>query len=158
MEIQSSEAGWLLAEIDPLIAQLLRALPETATVNDDAAQGRIFSSPTAGADAETDSDWRENVVPEMREVFQSHLDIVAADLAGMQEENETFSFSIPAQNGRAWVHTLNQARLALGARHDVTEDDTSGRRRRRTNAKTYALMQIDFYGMILSLLLGQTEL
>lgn len=158
MEIRSSEKGWLFEDIDPLIGELLRGLPGCAAVDDDAARRRIFSLPTAGGDAEADQEWCENVVPEMRELFQSHVDVVTGDLAAMKEAGDSFTLNIPVQNARAWIHTLNQARLALGAKHGVTDDDTAGRKRRTTGAKAFALMQIDFYAMLLSLLLGQTEL
>jgi hypothetical protein len=157
MEIHSSDTGWVFTEMDPMIGELLRGLPGCAATDDEVAAKRIFCSPTAGADAEADQEWQENVEPEMRELFQSHVDVVAGDLAAMTEKEDGFSVEIPVQHARAWIHTLNQARLALGARHGVTEEDTAGRRRRRTNEKAFALMQIDFYGMLLSLLVGQTE-
>jgi hypothetical protein len=158
MEIRSSEQEWIFEEIDPLIAQLLRNLPGCAAADDEVASRRIFSSPTAGADPEADEEWRENVEPEMRELFQSNVDVVIGDLAAMKDGGETFTLSIPVRNARAWIHTLNQARLALGAKHGVTDDDTAGRRKRHTSAKSFALMQIDFYAMLISLLLRHTEL
>ena len=157
MEIRSNEDGWVFDEIDPLIADLLRILPASASVEDDAARSRIFSAPTAGEDKEADDDWHEYVEPELRELFQSHTDTVAADLSAMKSDADTCSLSIPAGHGRAWIHTLNQARLALGARHGVTESDSKGRRR-HSGEKSFALMQIDFYGMLIGLLLGRTEL
>jgi Domain of unknown function (DUF2017) len=157
MEIRASDEGWTFEDIDPLIGQLLRALPGCAAADDEIARRRIFSSPTAGADPAADEEWRENVEPEMRELFQSHVDVVAGDLAAMTEKEGDLTLEIPLENARAWIHTLNQARLALGAKHGVTDADTSGRRKRHTSAKAFALMQIDFYAMILSLLLGQTE-
>ena len=157
MEIRNTEDGWIFEEIDPLILELLRGLPACAAPDDDAARKRIFSTPTRGADAEADNDWREYVEPELRELFKDHVDVVTADLAAMPKGDGTFTLSIPAENGRAWIHTLNQARLALGARHGVTDDDTAGRRR-HTGEKAFVIMQIDFYGMLLGLLLGRTEL
>jgi hypothetical protein len=158
MEIRTSEKGWVFEDIDPLIGELLRGLPGCAAVDDEATRARIFSSPTGGADREIDEEWRENMEPDMRELFQSHVDVVVGDLAAMTEKDDSSTLSIPAKNARAWIHTLNQARLALGAKHGVTEEDTAGPKRRRASAKTFALMQIDFYAMLLSLLLGQTEL
>ena len=157
MEIQIGESGWVFAEMEPLIVELLRALPACADPGDEAARRRIFSSPTAGADAEADREWREDVEPEMRALFQSHVEVAAADLAGIRQTGDTFTLGIPAKNSRAWIHTLNQARLALGARHGVTDEDTAGRRRPR-GAKAFAIMQIDFYAMLLSTLLDRTEL
>lgn len=158
MQVRRDEEAWHFEEMDPFVVELLRELPGCAVIDDDKARRRICSSPTQGADKEADQEWRENVEPEMRELFQSHVDVVVSDLAAMKAEGESTSIRIPAANARAWVHTLNQARLALGAKHDVTENDVQGRRKARTNAKMFALMQIDFYGMLLSLLLQHTEI
>jgi hypothetical protein len=126
--------------------------------DDDKARRRICSSPTHGADGEADQDWRENVEPDMRELFQSHVDVVVGDLAGMKVDGESSAVRIPLGNARGWIHALNQARLALAAKHDVTESDTKGRRKARADRKMVAMMQIDFYGMLLSLLLQHTEI
>ncbi len=157
MEIQISEEGWVFCEMEQVIVELLRMVPAAAAPDDDAARKRIFSAPTGGADADADSEWREYVEPELRELFKTHTDVVAADLSAMEEKDETFTLRIPAAHGRAWIHTLNQARLALGARHDVTDDDTNGHRR-QSGAKGFAIMQIDFYAMLISMMLGNTEL
>ena len=158
MQIRWDEDGWHFEEMDAFILGLLGQLPGCAAAEDDAAQARIFSSPTAGADAQEDEDWRENVTPELHELFQSHLDTVRGDLARLATEGETSSLALPFAHARAWIHTLNQARLALGAKHGVTEDDIEARRKVRGNAKAFALLQIDFYGMLLGLLLTRTEL
>jgi hypothetical protein len=158
MQIRREEEAWNFEEMDPFVAELLRELPGSAVPDDDKSRQRVFTSPTAGADEEADEEWRENVEPELRELFQSHVDVVVGDLAGMKTDRETSSLRIPDANSRAWIHTLNQARLALGAKHGVTDADTAGRRKNRQPAKAYALLQIDFYGMLLSLLLRHTEL
>jgi hypothetical protein len=158
MHVHRDEEAWHFEGMDPFVVELLRELPGCAMMDDDKARRRICSSPTHGADQEADQEWRENVEPELRELFQSHVDVVVSDLAAMKTEGESSSIQIPAANARAWVHTLNQARLALGAKHDFTESELQGRRKARTNAKLFAVMQIDFYGMLLSLLLRHTEL
>ena len=157
MVVQITEAGWVFADMEPLIVELLRGLPACADPDDEASRKRIFSTPTAGDDPQADREWREEVEPELRELFQTHVDAVAADLAAIQQKGDTFTLGIPAENSRAWIHTLNQARLALGARHGVTDEDTAGKRRHR-GAKAFAIMQIDFYAMLLSMLLERTEL
>ena len=157
MEIRSSDEGWVFEDMDPLIAELLRGLPACAEPGDGAARKRIFSTPTGGDDAEADRDWHEQVEPEMRELFKTHVEAVAADLVAIQRHGEIFSLNIAAENARAWIHTLNQARLALGAHHGVTDEDAAGRRR-HSGAKGFAMMQIDFYGMLLGMMLSRTEL
>jgi len=157
MEIRANEDGWVFDDMDPFIVELLHQLPACAAPDDDAARRRIFTTPSGGRDEEADSDWRENVEPGLRELFKTHVDVVTADLTAFRRAGEVFSLNIPLANGRAWVHTLNQARLALGARHGITDDDTAGRSR-HSGAKGFAIMQIDFYGMLLGLLLSRTEL
>ncbi len=159
MEIRSSDEGWEFTAMDPFVLELLRVLPACAEPEDDAARKRIFSPPTIqpDADAEANSEWSEYVEPGLRELFKSHTDIVAADLAAMKGEGEAATLRIPTEHGRAWIHTFNQARLALGARHGVTEDDTAGRTE-PGGEKAFALMQIDFYATLLGLLLSRTEL
>ncbi len=157
MEVRTTDDGWVFEDMDPLIVDLLRELPACAATDDDAARKRIFGSLTGGADPQADSEWAEEIEPELHELFQSHLDIVSSDIATIHREGDEFTLKLGLENARAWVHTLNQARLALGARHGVTEDDTAGRRR-HSGAKRFAIMQIDFYGMLLSLLLPRTEI
>jgi hypothetical protein len=157
MQIRWEKAGWHLEEMDPIVLKLLREVPACAMLEDDAARARVFSSPTHGADPDADQDWREHVVPELAACFRSHVDIVAADLERVKTREGTASLQIPARHCRAWIHTLNQARLALAAKHDVTEEDIEGRRRSRSNARGYALLQIEFYGMLLGMILARTE-
>jgi hypothetical protein len=158
MEIRTDDDGWEFADIDPLIVELLGGLIANSATEDDAAHRRIFSTPTGGKDKEADSDWREFVEPGLRELFKTHTDIVAADLAAIRKKKGVVTLQIPADNARAWIHTLNQARLALGARHGVTDDDTAGRRKMHGEEKAFAIMQIDFYGMLLGMFLSRTEL
>ena len=158
MKLRYNDEAWNFEEMDPFETALLREVPLCAVPEDEKTKRRLYSSPTAGADKEADEEWRENVDPGLRELFQSHLDAVVGDIAKMKIEGESSSIRIPAANAPAWIHTLNQARLALGAKHDVTEDDMEGRRMPRENAKLYALMQIDCYGTLLGLLLRHTEL
>ncbi|MEQ1853077.1 MAG: DUF2017 family protein [Chthoniobacteraceae bacterium] len=158
MQIRWDEEGWYFEQMDSFPAGLLRELPACAVPDDEAARERIFSSPTGGADATADQEWSENVVPDLAALFQSHVDVVIGDLAEMKTEGEASSVHVPVVHARAWIHTLNQARLALGARHGVTDDDTAGRRRTRSRTKAHGLMQIDFYGMLLGLILAHTEI
>ncbi len=157
MRIRADDEGWQFEEMDPVVEGLLRMIPECASPDDEAAGRRIFSAPTGGKDPEADREWTETVEPELRELFKSHVDVVAADLSAMKEDGEAVSMSIPMANVRAWIHTLNQARLALAARHGFTEEDISGAKE-HTGEESFAIMQIDFYGTLLGLLLRRVEL
>ena len=148
----------VFTDLDDFWSELLRRLPESAAPEDEPARKRLFGSPTAGKDREADEEWAEVVEPELREAFQSHVDVVAADLRTMIEADEGSTLRIPADHLRAWVHTLNQARLAIGARNGITEDDMEGRRAFETQEKGFAMLQIEVYGLLLGMMLRHTEL
>ena len=63
--------------------------------------------------------------PELYQNFQSALDVVRGDLADLPEEGPDThcTLHIPVEHLESWIHALNQARLALGARYDVTDED-----------------------------------
>lgn len=157
MEIQVGEKEFQFSGMDAIIAGLIRMLPESAAAEDGVARDRIYRTPTAGRDAEADRDWRENVVPELRALFNGHVGTVAGDIAGMRNNEGIFTMSVPIGHAGAWIHALNQARLALGARNNFDEEDISGARE-HTGNKGFAILQIDFYGMLLGFLLSHTEL
>lgn len=158
MKIEWSPERIIFSEVDEIIADALRKIPACADAREDKVIARIFPTPTAGADEDADDDWRENVMPGLGELFQTHIDVVTKDLAAMQTEDEFSTLTFPAEHVRDWMHTLNQARLALGALHDVTEDDIEGRTKDHDVEKSYALFQIEIYGFILALMLQHTEL
>lgn len=157
MEIHVSEKEFQFSDMDAISAGLIRMLPESAAVNDQAAHGRIYCAPTAGRDPEADQDWQENVEPELRTLFKSHVDAVVGDIGKIQNNEGVFSMNVPLEHARAWIHTLNQARLVLCARYNFSEEDISGERE-QTGEKGFAILQIDFYGMLLGFLLNHTEL
>jgi hypothetical protein len=196
MKLEWKKDSFALTKIDPFVAELLRRLPGCAAVDDSAAHARIFPSPTGGKEAEADEDWRENVEPELQELFASHVDVVVSDLAGLKvtaeaaaeekkntaesvedaEEEEaeeadfrdeleefeddlpTESLVIPTAHSYAWIHTLNQARLALGERHRLTEKHLNHGDLPEKQQDALAVIQVEFYGYLLSYLLRFTEL
>lgn len=153
MNIRIEENGDLkIDEIDEFAAMLLRELPGIANSNGEQANERIYQTPTGGNDDEIDSDWKDIVEPELRDLFASALDFVVEDLAGLKTEATTgLGIHIPAAHGEPWIHTLTRARLVLGAEWEVTEDDMESGFS-HTNGdpeRTMAIVKIDFYGMML---------
>ncbi len=148
----------VLSDLDDFWSELLRRLPESAAPEDEPARKRLFGSPTGGKDPDADEEWAEVVEPELREAFQSHIDVVSGDLQTMIDVEGGATLRIPADHLRAWVHALNQARLAIGARNGVTEDDMEGRRAFETQEKGFAMLQIEVYGLLLGIMLRHTEL
>jgi hypothetical protein len=158
MNFQWEDGDVMFGELDEFWTELLRRLPESAATQDEPARKRLFGGPTAGTDPEADEEWREVVEPELEELFQSHIDVVSSDLQNLRVIDGESTLRIPADHLRAWVHTLNQARLAIGARNGITEDDMEGRRAFDTQEKGFAMLQIEVYGLVLGFLLRHTEL
>ena len=61
------------------------------------------------------------------------------------------------KNLDAWIHTLNQARLAISTRYDFTEEDMEKRVSLGGDARGLALFQVHFYGFVQECFLQQIE-
>lgn len=148
-----------IEDLDLFLCELLQQIPVSADTSDsESASARLYSSPTHGAEPEFDEEWKEYVEPEMHEHFESALDVVRADMAGFPspdaEAHQTLL--VPVDHLESWIHALNQARLALGARYDVTEEDMddlpSG-----GDERALAIFQIHFYGYLQERFLAELE-
>ncbi|BCU76771.1 DUF2017 family protein [Luteolibacter sp. LG18] len=105
---------------------------------------------SAGPDAE---DWEELMMPDLLDVFEGQLGVVrdtirAAAEASSGGPGEIF---IEKDDAEAWFGALNQARLALHARHDFSDDDPDviGMSEQRRSA----FFRYQFYMVIQDLLL-----
>jgi hypothetical protein len=139
-----------LAGLDPFACALLRQIiPSAAPGDNAAARARLFSSPTGGAEPEFDEDWRAWVEPDLHEHFQSSLSLVESDLAELPAEatEEPAELQIPVEHLDSWINALNQARLALAARHEITERDMESELL-LGDARGFALFQVEFYGSL----------
>jgi hypothetical protein len=148
MKLEWLDTSFAFRGIDPFAAELLRRLPGCAMADDDAAKARIFPPLTRGQDEEADADWSDTVAPELRELFQSHLDVVAADLKKMEAGEDGDQLVVPVKHAPAWLHTLNQARLALGERHALTEEHLNFGELPEKQEDAFAMLQVEFYGCI----------
>jgi hypothetical protein len=139
-----------LLEIDLLLCELIRRIPESADpAGSEAAESRIYSNPTNGVDPELDAEWKEYVIPEMRERFQSAIETIRSDIAEFPTKtaSDDFSLLIPFGHLEAWIHGLNQARLALAARYEIDEHDME-RMPLGGDERALALFQIHVYGLM----------
>lgn len=140
-----------LADLDLLGVELLHQIPISAEPDGNAAATqRLFPSPSSGRDPSLDRDWKNYVEPGLRELFQSSLEIIQTDLAdfpGESTEGE-YSLTLPVKHLEAWIHGLNQARLALAARYSFTEQEMEGRIPLDGDTRAFALFQIHFYGFL----------
>ena len=95
-----------ISELDPFLAELLRQIP--ASGNPDgvaAAEQRLFSSPANRRETELCAEWKMYVEPELRRLFQSATETVAADLEqlnGNEKSVANRTLRIPAKHADAW--------------------------------------------------------
>ena len=151
----------LLSQLDALLSELLRRIPQSADPGDNAAaRARLFSLPTHDEE-ETDliEDWRQYVEPELARLFLSSLEVIDGDLRKMHVDQMSgdATLSIATGNLESWIHGLNQARLALNARYEFSEDDMESTLPLGGDPRALALLQIRFYGILQELFLRELE-
>lgn len=118
----------VMRNIPAEVAEIIRGIPLTNETCSEAAEARMYPSPTS-REGEEDlcSDWSAHVQPGLYEAFQEARETVAADLRGLNKEGKGFSLSLPVRHLPAWLNALNQARLALAATHNFSEEELSRR-------------------------------
>ena len=123
-----------------------------------AAEQRLASSPTAGAVPGLDEEWKEHVLPELRTLFATAVEIVRTDLVGSWISPGTdAAVRVPVAHLEPWLIALNQARLALAARHGLTEETLNQRPPEDLAPPTLARLFVDFFGHLQELLLEAAE-
>jgi len=161
MRIQRlDEENIALEEIDSVVVDLLLKIPASADpTGSDAATARLFPQPTAGREPEADEEWREYVEPDLRELFRDAVGVVADDLKHLSPggAGELRKLNIPVSHLDAWIHALNQARLALAARHEFTDRELEREMALEGGARSFVLFQIHFYGLLQEFFLRQVE-
>ena len=149
-----------LGEMDFLCCQLIQQIVQSATDTDDpAAQRRLFASPTEGREPDFEQDWKNYVEPDLRLLFRSTQEIVEGDLKRFDpdESGDSSTLRIPVKNLEAWIHTLNQARLAIAARYDFTDKEMEKQLSLGSGARSLALFQVHFYGFLQECFLQQLD-
>ena len=101
---------------DPL-AQLL-AMPSEIVTPDDPVLLRLL--PNAYADPEAASDFRRYTEPQLRGAKQKNLRIVREELTILVDENH--GGVIEDLNADIWLKALNDLRIALSVRLEISED------------------------------------
>ncbi len=123
-----------------------------------AAEERLAGSLTGGAEPGLDEDWKEHVLPELRTMFASAVEIVRLDIAGSWLSPGTdATLRVPVHHVEPWLIALNQARLALAARHDLTEKEMTQRPPEDLQPRTLARLFVDFFADLQQLLLAAGE-
>ena len=151
-----------ISELDPFLAELLRQIP--ASANPDgapAAEQRIFSPPINGEETELCAEWKSYVEPELRRLFQTATQTVAADLEQLNGNEKSLAnrtLRIPAKHSDAWLSALNQARLVIAAKNNFTENELNDHFRSPIGSRRdLSLFQVNFYGFLQEFILRETE-
>ena len=162
MEVRRQGDQLEICEIDPFLAELLRQIPEsTNTDGAEAARQRLFSAPAQPEERDICAEWKDYVEPELRRIFQTATETVAADLKQLNGCSKPFAncnLKIPTANSEAWLNVLNQARLVIAAKYNFNESDLSDHYRSPIGSRRdLSLFQVNFYGFLQEFLLHEME-
>ncbi len=93
-----------ISELDPFLAELLRQIPaSTDPEGVSAAERRLFSPPADPSETEICAEWKLYVKPELRRLFQTATETVAADLEQLRGNEKAFAnrtLRIPSKHCR----------------------------------------------------------
>jgi hypothetical protein len=141
-----------IGPMDLFCTELLRQIRLSATAEDDGkVPERLYPSPTFGKDHEFDEEWRDYVRPGLEEIFDSNLSTIDQDLANFpptKPADDHHTLHIPVSHLEAWVHGLNQARLAIAARYGFEEKEMDSNIPMDGDVRALALFQVHFYGWL----------
>ena len=162
MDIRREGDSLELSELDPFLAELLRQIPESANPGgEEAARARIYPSPADASETEMRAEWKVYVEPELRRLFQSATETVAADLQPLNGSSKPFAnctLRIPTGNADAWLSALNQARLVIASKYGFTEGELGDHFRSPIGSRRdLSLFQINFYGFLQEFILHETQ-
>lgn len=155
--LRAPDGSVTFAELEPILLDLLRGVADAADPGEsEAAQERLLPDP-APDDTELGEEWREFVCPDLRHIFQTALETLAGDVKEATVEGDAASVRVPAAHIEAWLNALNQARLALHARHEFTAEEMEGMEAERDAERNLAMFQIHFYGVLQEFLLRDDD-
>ncbi len=150
-----------ISQLDPLLGELLQRVVASANpAGNAAAQERLFSKPSDDPEESAFiEDWQEYIHPDLRHIFQSALEVIHGDLGTLRVEGAAggSTLTIPVNHLESWIHGLNQARLALSARHAFTEQDMDRILPLAGDPQSLALLQVRFYGILQELFLQELD-
>ena len=163
MEFRRDKDCLEISELDPFLAELLRQIPEsTNTDGVESAQQRLFSSPAPASEREICAEWKLYVEPELRRLFRSAMETVAADLQQLNGSTKPFAnctLRIPTENAEAWLNALNQARLVIAAKYNFTDGELCDHYRSPIGSRRdLGLFQVNFYGFLQEFILQEMQL
>ena len=160
MEFRRQNDCLEISELDPFLAELLRQIPESTNPEGaESAQQRLFSSPAPASEREICAEWKVYVEPELRRLFQTATETVAADLQQLNGSTKPFAnctLRIPEANAEAWLNALNQARLVIAAKYNFTDGELCDHYRSPIGSRRdLGLFQVNFYGFLQEFILQE---
>ena len=157
MEVFRKNGVLEISEIDPFLAELLRQIP--ASTNPEAipaAEERLYSAPAGPNEKELCAEWKIYVEPELRRLFRNATETVESELAENEKPFANSALRIPHEHSEAWLNALNQARLAIAAKHDFTEAELCDHYRSPIGSRRdLSLFQVNFYGFLQEFILRE---
>ena len=117
-----------------VLTRLCEELTTLLSVDDEPVEGndpvmerlfpRAYLDPT---EEEAEADWQRLAHGDLVDGRRRNLATVEGTLAGAEVRRGRFELTLSEEQAMAWLSVINDARLALGTRLDVTEDmDLSG--------------------------------
>ena len=154
--LREEDGSFVISDVEGALQEILCAIPAAAEPDDNrAACERLFPDPTPAGEPETArEEWREYVEPELRHLFEDAMATVETDLEPLAENGK---FVSPSEHIDAWLNGLNQARLVLAARYNVTEEDMTRNASMVQTERDFALFQIEVYGFLQECLIRGLE-
>ena len=162
MEFRRQAETLEISELDPFLAELLRQIPESTKPDGTAAaERRLFSLPAEPNEKELCAEWKLYVEPELRRLFRTATETVAADLEALNGQTKSFAnctLHIPTKNAEAWLSALNQARLVIASKFAFTEAELCDHYRSPIGSRRdLSLFQVNFYGFLQEFILRELE-
>lgn len=121
MKVAPTLEGGLKISVESAVDwMVLRCIPHDARGGDlDLADH--LSSQMTGKDGE--DDWREFVLPDLRDNFNAQISTIEDALDSFSEELEEGEIFIEKEQADFWYGGINQARIALEERYDFSSED-----------------------------------
>jgi hypothetical protein len=160
MEICRRNDALEISDLDAFLAELLRQIPvSTNPEGTPAAEQRLFSPPASPDATDLSSEWKLYVHPELRRLFHSATETVAADLKQLSSREGTFAnrtLRIPIEHADAWLSALNQARLVIAAKYNFSDGELGDHYRSPIGSRRdLSLFQVNLYGFIQEFILRE---
>lgn len=120
-----ADGSLCLAGMDEHWRHVLASVPALLTEpQPPAVRERLLPEPSKLA--AINHDWRELIAPELEALWRANYELMAADLGRSEKDaghRNCWRVVFPANHAAAWLSAINQTRLVLGSRWDVTEED-----------------------------------